>query len=159
MYGCERATRQMRTERAGPFWRRRSMSRIAASASLTLMMAALTSLSAGCSDCVPASADCGYVVRYEGAVYAVYGETSVRGRRVGSAEQAACDDVGTGCDDEPRGAYFPNDPDSVAVHSIKGYPTSRVLGVESFDGRLQVGVAQSMHQDDIEKIIRELTRR
>lgn len=146
-------------DRVGPFWRQRSMSRIAASASLTLMLAALTSLSASCSDCVTGSADCGYVVRYEGVVYAVYGETRVRGRRVGSAEQAACDDVGTGCDDEPRGSYFPNDADSVAVHSIRGYPTSRVIGVEVSDGRLQVGVAQSMHQDDIEKMVRELTRR
>lgn len=135
------------------------MSRIAASASLTLILAALTSLSAGCSQCVTASADCGYVVRYESVVYAVYGETSVRGaRRVGSAEQAACDDVGSGCG-EPRGSYFPDEPDSVDVYSIEGYPTSRVIGVERSDGGLQVGVVESMDQNDIEKIVRELTRR
>ena len=134
------------------------MNRIAASACLSLILAALTSLSTGCSECVTASADCGYVVRYERVVYAVYGETSVRARRVGSAEQAACDDAGSGCD-EPRGSYFPTDPDSVDVYSIEGYSTSRVIGVEGSDGRLQVGVSQLLNQDDVEKIVRELSRR
>lgn len=125
---------------------------------MTVVLAALSTMTTGCSECVTATADCGSVVRYEGVLYSVYGETEAAGRPIGEAEQAACDDVGSGCD-EPRGSYFPDDPTEVAVQAIEGYPTARVIGVAGPDGSLQVGVAQSMDQSEVEEIVRDLTRR
>lgn len=124
---------------------------------MTVVLAGLSTLTTGCSECVTTSADCGSVVRHEGVLYSVYGETEAAARPIGEAEQAACDDVGSGCD-EPRGSYFPDDPTEVAVHAIEGYSTSRVLGVAGSDGSLQVGVAQSMDRSEVEEIVRDLTR-
>lgn len=145
-------------ERGSGSGRRTGMRRVAATASLTLILAALPFASVGCSECDAASADCGYVIRYEDTLYSVYSETTAASRRVGTAEQAACDDVGSGCD-EPRGAYFPDDPSRVKAYAIDGYSTSRVVGVALSDGSVQIGVAQSLDQREVEKIVRDLTRR
>jgi hypothetical protein len=124
---------------------------------MTVVLAALSLMTTGCSGCVTATADCGSVVRYGGVLYTVYGTTEAAARPIGEAEQAACDDVGSGCD-EPRGSYFPDDPTEVAVQAIEGYSTSRVIGVAGSDGSVQVGVAQSMDQSEVEEIVRDLTR-
>lgn len=122
-----------------------------------MVLAALSTISTGCSECVLTTADCESVVRYEGVLYTVYGDTEAAARAIGEAEQAACDDVGSGCD-EPRGSSFPEDPTEVAVYSLEGYPISQVIGVARSDGSVQVGVAQTIEQTEVAEIVRDVTR-
>ena len=97
---------------------------------------------AGCttSESSPPTQDCAVAVRHQGTVYVEAGLTTHRGTRVGEADLSSCDDMG----EDPRGTYFPEDPDHVTAWSFRGQDPGRVLGVRAPGGVRRVLVAENL---------------
>ena len=57
------------------------------------------------------------------------------------------------------GSVFPADPAQVAVWSFDGYDTGMVVGVRSYEGSLEVFVAEWLPREDQDRILTELSRR
>ena len=124
-----------------------ALNRIAA---LVLLVALLL---AGCGSDDEGSADCGSQVRLDGVVYTSHGFTERGGERIGPVEVAECQDVG----EDARGAVFPDDPRKVEAVRIPGHDTDEVLGVRFDDDSFTVYVAESVPDDEQERIYEELS--
>ena len=101
---------------------------------------------AGCTtpESSPPTQDCAVAVRHQGTVYVEAGLTTHPGTRVGKADLSSCDDMG----EDPRGTYFPEDPDHVTVWSFRGQDPDRVLGVRAPGGVRRVLVAENLTEPE-----------
>ena len=101
---------------------------------------------AGCTtpESSPPTQDCAVAVRHQGTVYVEAGLTTHPGTRVGEADLSSCDDLG----EDPRGTYFPEDPDHVTVWSFRGQDPDRVLGVRAPGGVRRVLVAANLTEPE-----------
>ena len=101
---------------------------------------------AGCTtpESSPPAQDCAVAVRHQGTVYVEAGLTTHPGTRVGEADLSSCDDLG----EDPRGTYFPEDPDHVTVWSFRDQDPDRVLGVRVPGGVRRVLVAENLTEPE-----------
>ena len=96
-----------------------------------------------------ATSECTSRVRMNGVIYMARTYTEgIAAAPIGSAELAACDDNG----EDPRGAYFPGNPEVVHVWSLGGFDPAQVIGVRISDGFF-VYIASGMAPSERQRII------
>ena len=98
--------------------------------------------------------ECTRQIRLDGVLFNGYGYTERPATRFSTADEADCDDVGP----SPRGAVFSDDPPEVVVWSFAEYPPEEVLGVRFGEDSFAVFVAESVPRQEIDRIIRELSK-
>ena len=100
-----------------------------------------------------AAYECTTQIRLDGVIYSGYGYTDQEATEFGTADEAACHDVGL---DAP-GSVFPDDPDQVTVWTFAGYESDQVLGVRFGQDQFVVLIAESVPRDQADHIFSELS--
>ena len=122
---------------------------------LGAVLALVTALAAaGCQDAATEAADCQGQIQVDGATFTSYGSAQRDATAHGTADQAECDDTGQ----NPAGSVFPDDPQQVETWRFAGYPPAEVLGVRSGGDGFEVYVADSLPDDERDRILEELSR-
>lgn len=101
------------------------------------------------------SSDCAVAVRAGNITFVEAGIVSGPARSYGEAEYASCDDNG----ENPRGAYFPDDPRMVRVWSFAGHDSQKVVGIRVTGQKLRVLVAEGEDSENLVGAVRESQRR
>ena len=99
--------------------------------------------------------ECTSQIRWHGVIYNGYGYTDQEATRLGTADEAACHDVGR---DAP-GSVFPDDPHQVAVWTFAGYASDQVLGVRFGQDSFAVFIAESLPRPQGDRILSELSEK
>lgn len=100
------------------------------------------------------TADCSAQIRSEGVVYTSHGYSEREAKKLGTAQQADCQDVG---EDAP-GSVFSDSSEPVTTWTFEGYPPTMVLGVQFDAHTFAVFVADSVPAEDRDRIYLELAR-
>ena len=108
----------------------------------------------GCQEAATTAVDCQAQIRVDGATFTSYGSTQREAKRHGTADQAECHDTGL----EPAGSVFSAEPPQMETWRFDGYPPAEVLGVRSVRDSFEVYVADSLPDDERDRILEELGR-
>lgn len=124
----------------------------AAAATASLVLGGILS---GCSaDNSSAEGDCAAQIRVDGEVYTSHSFTDRQATRHGTADRADCDDAG----EDAAGSVFSDDPEQVTTWSFSGYPSDNVLGVRFDEDSFAVFVADSLPEEERERLSDELSK-
>ena len=99
------------------------------------------------------AADCVSQVRLAGVVYTSHGHTDRDATKHVSADDADCHDTGP----DAVGPVFPDQPRQVTTWTFHGYPPEQVLGVRVDKRTFAVFVADSIADENRERIYRVLS--